>query len=182
MRKKFNPLFAIVAIMLCVGSYAVAEPASVIEAKANEAVKQFYTEIKGGEKFLSKVKAYLIFPAVIKGGFVVGGEYGEGVLRINGETKHYYRITSGSIGLQIGVQKTSYLIAFVTQDALDNFVKSNGWEAGIDGAIAVADWGKGKDISSISFENPIYAFVFNAKGLMGNLTLEGTKFTQIIPK
>jgi len=157
----------------------MAEPASVIDAKANEAIKQFYKEVKGGEEFLSKVKGYLVFPSVVKGGFVVGGEYGEGVLRINGQTKHYYSIASGSVGFQLGLQQTSYVIAFVSESALNNFVKSDGWEAGVDGAITVAKWGKGKDIGSISFEKPIYAFVFGAKGLMYNLTIEGTKFTKI---
>ncbi len=179
---KFNPLALIVSLVLVLSAYSMAEPATVLEAKVNEAIKQFNKEVKGGEKFLSKVKGYLVFPSVVKGGFVVGGEYGEGALRINGKTKHYYSIASGSIGFQAGLQQTSYIIAFVSQNALDNFIKSNGWEAGVDGAVTVAKWGAGKDISSISFEKPIYAFVFGAKGLMYNLTLEGTKFTRITPK
>jgi lipid-binding SYLF domain-containing protein len=177
--KRLNPLALMASIILLLSSYSMAEPATVIDAKSNEAIKQFYKEVKGGEEFLSKVKGYLVFPSVVKGGFVVGGEYGEGVLRINGETKQYYSIASGSVGFQMGLQKTSYIFAFVSQAALDNFIKSNGWEAGVDGAVTVAKWGAGKDISSISFENPIYAFVFGAKGLMYNLTVEGTKFTKI---
>ncbi len=157
----------------------MAAPASVIEAKANEAIKQFYKEIKGSEKFLSQVKGYIVFPSVTKAGFVVGGKYGEGVLRINGESKQYYSIAAGSVGFQLGVQQSSYIIAFVSQSALDNFIKSDGWEAGADGTITVAKWGVGKDITSISYENPIYAFVFGAKGLMYNLNIEGTKFTKI---
>ena len=176
---RLNPLALIASLVLLLSSYSMAEPASVIEAKANEAIKQFAKEVKGGEKFLSQVKGYLVFPSVVKGGFVVGGEYGEGVLRINGTTKRYYSIASGSIGFQLGLQQTSYIIAFVSQSALDNFMKSDGWEAGVDGAVTVAKWGVGKDIGSISFEKPIYAFVFGAKGLMYNLTLEGTKFTKI---
>jgi lipid-binding SYLF domain-containing protein len=182
MRKRFNLLGAVITAMLLFGSYAVAEPASVLEAKVNESIKQFSKEVKGGEKFLSQVKGYLVFPSVVKGGFVVGGEYGEGALRIEGKTAHYYSMASGSIGFQAGLQQRSVIIAFVSQAALDNFVKSNGWEAGADGSITVVKWGAGKDISSISYEKPIYAFVFGAKGLMYNLTLEGTKFTKIIPK
>ena len=176
---KLNPLALIASLVLLLSSYSMAEPASVIEAKANEALKQFAREVKGSEAFLAKTKGYLVFPSVVKGGFVVGGEYGEGVLRINGETKGYYSIASASVGFQLGLQKTSYIIAFGSQAALDNFIKSDGWEAGVDGSIAVAKWGVGKDISSISFEKPIYAFVFGAKGLMYNLSLEGTKFTKI---
>ncbi len=176
---RLNPLALIASLVLLLSSYSMAEPASVIEAKANEAIKQFYKEVKGGKKFLSEVKGYLVFPSVVKGGFIIGGEYGEGVLRINGKTKHYYSIASGSVGFQMGLQQTSYIIAFVSESALNNFIKSDGWEAGVDGAITVAKWGKGKDIGSISFEKPIYAFVFGAKGLMYNLTIEGTKFTRI---
>ncbi len=176
---KLNPLALIASLVLLLSSYSMAEAAPVIEAKANEAIKQFYKEVKGGEKFLSTVKGFLIFPSVTKGGFVVGGEYGEGVLRINGESKGYYSIASGSVGFQIGLQQSSYLVAFVSQAALDNFVKSNGWEAGVDGAVTVAKWGAGKDIGSISYENPIYVFVYGAKGLMYNINVKGTKFTKI---
>ncbi len=176
-----NPLALIASFLLLASSYTIAEPAPVIDAKVNEAIKQFDKEVKGGESFLAKVKGYLVFPSVVKGGFIVGGEYGEGALRINGETKGYYSIASGSVGFQMGLQKTSYIIAFGSQSALDNFAKSNGWEAGVDGAVTVAEWGAGKDIGSISFEKPIYAFVFGAKGLMYNLSLEGTKFTKINP-
>jgi len=179
---RLSPLVLIASLVLLLSSYSMAEPATVIEAKVNEAIKQFNKEVIGGEKFLSEVKGYLVFPTVVKGGFIVGGEYGEGALRINGKTEHYYNIASGSIGFQLGVQQTSYIIAFVSQTVMDNFIKSNGWEAGIDGAVTVAKWGAGKDIGTISFEKPIYAFVFGAKGLMYNLTLEGTKFTRIIPQ
>lgn len=176
---RLNPLALIASLVLLVSSYSMAEPASVIEAKSNEALKQFAREVKGSEEFLAKTKGYLVFPSVVKGGFVVGGEYGEGVLRVNGETKAYYSIASASVGFQLGLQQTSYVIAFGSQAALDNFIKSDGWEAGVDGSITVAKWGKGKDIGSISFEKPIYAFVFGAKGLMYNLNIEGTKFTKI---
>lgn len=181
MTKQFNLLALISASMILLSSYTMAEPPEVINAKADAALVQFKKEVKGGEEFLSRVKGYIIFPSVIKGGFIVGGEYGEGVLRINGEAKDYYSIASGSVGFQMGVQKTSYIIAFASESALNNFTKSSGWEAGVDGSIAVAKWGVGKDIGSISFEKPIYAFVFGAKGLMYNLNIEGTKFTKINP-
>ena len=125
--------------------------------------------------------AILFFPSVIKGGFVLAAEYGEGVLRVNNESLAYYSIASGSAGFQAGAQKASYLIAFASRNALENFRKSNGWEAGVDGTITVIDWGAAKDIASMSFEKPIYAFVFNAKGIMGGLSIEGTKFTKIQP-
>jgi len=181
-KKHFNLLGLMLSGIIFLSSYSIAEPAEVINENANEAIAQFKREVRGAEDFLARVKGYIVFPSVIKGGFIVGAEYGEGVLRVNGEPKGYYSIASGSVGFQMGLQKTSYIIAFASESALNNFRKSNGWEAGVDGSIAVATWGVGKDISSISFEKPIYAFVFGAKGLMYNLTLEGTKFTKINPR
>jgi len=175
---KFTPLLMAMLLVL-LSSFSMAEPASVIEAKSNEAIKKFYKEVKGSEAFLSKVKGYIIFPSVIKAGFVVGGEYGEGVLRVNAESKMYYSMTAGTLGFQAGVQQSSYILAFVSQAALDNFMNSNGWEAGVDGAITVVKWNAGKDLTSLSYEKPIYAFVFNAKGLMYNLNLKGTKFSKL---
>jgi len=177
-----TPLMLIVSLLFFLSSHASAEGAAVLDAKADYAISKFIKKVKGGEKFLSRVKGYLVFPSVVKGGFVFGGEYGEGVLRIDGKTKYYYNIASGSVGFQLGVQKTSYIIAFASDSALKNFIVSNGWEAGVDGSITVIDWGVGKDIGSISFEKPIYAFVFDSKGLMYNLTIKGTKFTRIIPQ
>lgn len=176
---RLKAMITMFSFVLLLSSTLSAEPAAVIEAKTDEAVKKFYKEVKGGQKFLSQVKGYLVFPSVVKGGFVVGAEYGEGVLRVNGKTMSYYSMTSGSLGFQMGLQQTSYIFAFVSESALNKFIASNGWEAGVDGAVTVAKWGAGKDISSISYENPIYAFVFNAKGLMYNLNVKGTKFQKI---
>jgi lipid-binding SYLF domain-containing protein len=170
---------AVMAVLL--STYGHAEAAKVIDAKADVAIELFKKKVKGGDVFLKKVKGYLVFPTVYKGGFIVGGEYGEGVLRVDGKSVGYYSIASGSVGLQIGAQKNAYIFAFADQFALDSFMRSNGWEAGVDGSIAVAKWGQGIDVSSISFEKPIYAFVFNNKGLMANVSLEGTKFTKIKP-
>ncbi|SFZ97778.1 putative lipoprotein [hydrothermal vent metagenome] len=182
MKHKLSSFAIIATIMMFVNTFSYAEPVGVIEAKADAAIVQFKKEVKGGAKFLSRVKGYLVFPSVVKGGFVVGGEYGEGVLRVDGKTTSYYSIAAASVGFQMGLQQTSYIIAFADQDTLNAFAASNGWEAGVDGAITVLKWGKGKDIGSISFEKPIYAFVFGAKGLMYNLTLKGTKFTKIVPE
>ncbi|RUM75004.1 MAG: hypothetical protein DSZ10_00660 [Sulfurovum sp.] len=172
----------LLSIILLLTVYSSAEPADVIDTKADAAVKVFEHEVSGGKEFLSKVAGYLVFPEVIKGGFVVGGEYGEGALRTQDKTKAYYRMISGSIGLQAGMQKRSYIIAFMSKSSLENFLRSDGWEVGVDGSIAVIDQGIGKDINSMSFEKPIVAFVYDTKGLMGNLTLEGTKFQRIIPR
>jgi len=181
MTKYFGKLTLITLLSVLFSTYALAEAAPVIDAKVDVALKKF-KERKGASEFLKKSYAVLVFPSVVKGGFAIGGEYGEGAMRVDGKTIAYYNIASASFGFQLGLQKTSYLFAFASKEVLDNFMKSNGWEAGVDGAITVAKWGAGKDIGSISFEKPIYAFVFDAKGFMYNLTFEGTKFTRIVPQ
>ena len=179
MKIKFNFLLLLLTSIL-MSTTAMAETAAQINAKADKVIEIFKKK-HGAAKFLSEVQGYIVFPSVLKGGFIVGAEYGEGVLRVNGESTEYYSIASASAGFQAGAQKASYLIAFASQRALDNFRKSNGWEAGVDGTITVIDWGTAKDIASLSFEKPIYAFVFNAQGIMGGISLEGTKFTKIQP-
>lgn len=181
MTKKLTFLGLIAALTIAFSSYAMAEAAPVIDAKVDVALKEFKKE-KGAAEFLEKAYAVLVFPSVVKGGFGIGGQYGEGAVRVDGNTTAYYKITSASFGFQLGLQKTSYIFAFKDKDVLDNFMRSNGWEAGIDGSIAVAKWGAGKNIGSISFEKPIYAFAFGAKGLMYNLTFEGTKFSKFNPE
>jgi len=179
--KKFNPITLLVLISLLFTQQALAKSASALNADADAAIKKFEKEVEGGAKFLSEVKGYLVFPSVMKGGFIVGGEYGEGALRVNGTTKHFYSMTSASIGYQIGFQEHSVLIAFISEASLNNFIKSDGWEAGVDGSITVADWGKSKDITSISYEKPIIAFIYGEQGLMAGVSIEGTKFQRILP-
>jgi len=181
--KKFNPMKLLVLISLIFTQHALADQkAAELDKKVDLAIKKFETQVEGGAKFLSKVKGYLVIPSVIKAGFIIGGEYGTGSLRINGVTKHYYSLTSASVGYQIGAQEHSVLIAFLSEASLNNFMSSNGWEAGVDGSVAVADWGKTGDISSISYEKPIVAFMYGTKGLMAGATIKGTKFKRIIPQ
>lgn len=179
--KKFNPLLLLVLISLLFSQHTLADNASQLDAKVDIAIKKFEKQVEGGTGFLPKIKGYLVFPSVIKAGLVVGGRYGKGALRINGVTKHYYSLASASIGWQAGAQEHAMLIAFLSEAALQNFINSNGWEAGVDGSIAVSDWGKSKDIGSISFEKPIIAFIYDEKGLMASVSVAGTKFQKIIP-
>ena len=180
MKKRFNFLLLIATLTLSLSTNAVAETAEVINAKADAAIAIFKQK-PGAARFLSEVQGYLVFPSVLKGGFIIGGEYGEGVLRIQGETTAYYNMASASVGFQAGGQKASYIIAFASQGSLEKFQRSSNWQGGIDGGLTAVKWGVGKDIASLSFEQPVYAFVFNAKGLMGSLSLEGSKFTKIQP-
>ncbi|MDT8310098.1 MAG: YSC84-related protein [Methylophaga sp.] len=170
-------LLLLISFML--PSSVFAATAAEIDIKVDETLERFKQEVPGGDLFLAKAKGVLVFPSVIKAGFGIGGEYGEGALRIDGKTASYYNTAGASIGFQIGVQSKSLVIVFLEDKALEYFRSSKGWEAGVDGSVAVVEWGVGEDINTINVEDPIVGFVFSNKGLMFNLTLEGSKFTRI---
>jgi lipid-binding SYLF domain-containing protein len=153
--------------------------ANSIDLGADEALKVFKEDIDGSEVFLNQAAGYLVFPRALRAGLGVGAETGEGVLRVNGKTVDYFRITSGSLGLQAGAQARSIVICFMTQNALESFQNSNGWRVGVDGSVALIDVGAGKTIDSQNVRDPVVGFIFNSSGLMANLTLEGTRFTRI---
>lgn len=159
--------------------YAHAASAKEIDIKVDATIKEFAKEVKGGAEFLKEANGVLVFPSVIKAGFAIGGEYGEGALRISGRTVDYYSTAAASIGFQLGVQSKSIVIVFLTSKALKDFRNSSGWKAGVDGSVALIEWGAGEDINSTDIKDPIVGFVFSNKGLMYNLTIEGSKFTKL---
>lgn len=153
--------------------------AADIDLDVDEALQIFTTDIEGSEIFIDQAAGVLVFPRALRAGLGIGAETGEGVLRIKGKTVDYFRITSGSLGLQAGAQARSIVICFMTQGALDEFRNSSGWRVGIDGSVALIDMGAGKTIDSQNVRDPIVGFIFNSSGLMANLTLEGSRFTRI---
>ena len=153
--------------------------ATSIDQGAEEALKIFTTDIDGSEIFLDQSAGFLVFPRALRAGLGVGAETGEGVLRIGGKTVDYFRITSGSLGLQAGAQARSIVICFMSENALNGFRNSSGWRVGVDGSVALIDVGAGKSIDSQNVRDPVVGFIFNSSGLMANLTLEGTRFTRI---
>ncbi len=159
---------------------ALAASAEEINIKADATLKRFKKEVSGGNEFLKKAKGVLVFPSVIKAGIGLGGEYGEGAMRIGGKTIEYYSTAAASFGFQLGAQSKSIVLVFLKEDALTAFRKSDGWKAGVDGSVALVKWGTGEDINTVDIKNPIVGFVFSNKGLMYNLTIEGSKFTKIV--
>jgi lipid-binding SYLF domain-containing protein len=158
---------------------AYAESAKEIDVGVDEALKKFYEEMPGAKGFINGSKGVLVFPQVLKAGFGIGGEYGEGALRINNKTVDYYSTMAASFGFQFGAQAKTVLLAFMEQKALDAFRTSDGWKAGVDGSVALLTVGAGDSLDTVSVKDPIIAFVFGQKGLMYNLTLEGSKFTKL---
>lgn len=159
---------------------AYTKTAKQIDEEVNSALKLFTQYVKGGKEFLNSAKGVLVIPNIIKAGLGVGGEYGEGALRIGGKTVEYYSLVGGSVGFQIGAQKTNLVLIFMQEEALKNFRSSAGWKVGVDGSVAFIDIGKGKSIDSVNIKDPIVAFMFGQKGLMANVTIEGAKFTKLV--
>ena len=121
----------------------------------------------------------LVFPEVTKAAIGIGGSYGEGALIAGDRTAGYYSITSASAGLQLGAQKVAQIIMFMTPEALNKFRNSSGWEAGANAQVTMIDQGKAANISSVMANNPVIAFVFAQKGLMGDLSVQGSKITKL---
>jgi lipid-binding SYLF domain-containing protein len=165
--------------MMAFTDTGIAASAVEIDAKADSTLKMFYEKVGPAKELSAKSKGILVFPDVIKAGFGIGGEYGEGALRINGKTVEYYNTAAASIGLQLGAQEKAVILLFMDGKALDDFRKSDGWEAGVDGSVAVVEWGTGGSIDTTNIKDPIIGFVFGNKGLMFNLTLEGSKMSKI---
>ena len=150
-----------------------------IDAQSREALARLKEQTSAGAELASRAAGVLVFPKVLKGGLVVGGEYGEGQLRVGGVPTRYYRLASASVGFQAGVQQKSVVILFMTPESLDHFRRSKGWKAGVDASVAIATLGAGDQIDTETARKPVIAFVFSNKGLMYNLTLEGSRITPL---
>jgi lipid-binding SYLF domain-containing protein len=150
-----------------------------IDVGVDETLDRFFYNIRGAEGLARKAVGILVFPSVVKGGFGIGGEYGEGALRIHGRTVDYYNTVSASIGFQLGVQERSVIIMFMTPEALDQFRSTAGWKIGADASVAIITLGVGGSIDSNKITSPVIGFILDPKGLMYNLTLEGSKISRI---
>lgn len=168
-------LLLFVASFLFFGN-AMAAPAQEIDAKVDATLKIFRDQVPGASQYLSVAKGVLIFPSVFRAGIGIGGEYGEGAMRINGITVEYWSTASASIGFTFGAQTKSLVMIFLDEAELVKFRHSEGWRAGIDGSVAFVEWGKTENVDTINTKDPILGFAFGTKGLMANVALEGSKF------
>jgi lipid-binding SYLF domain-containing protein len=148
---------------------------------ASATLNQFFYQVPYSRELANRALAVLVFPTIVKAGFGIGGEYGEGELQIRGRHAGYYNIASASIGFQFGAQARSVIIMFMTPGALDQFQRTDGFKVGIDGSIAIITIGAGGAIDTNSVTKPVIGFIFDQKGLMYNLTLEGSKISRIGP-
>ncbi len=168
-------------LTICLNHSAFAASASEINAKANVALNNLYKNSPGASTLAKDAKAILVFPDIIKAGFIIGGQYGDGALRKNGKTVAYYRSVAASYGLQAGVQSFGYVLFFMDSSSLSYLEKSKGWEIGSGPSVVVLDEGFGKKLSSTTLQKSVYAFIFDQKGLMAGIGIEGSKITRITP-
>jgi lipid-binding SYLF domain-containing protein len=179
---KWKQLLAASGLMLLglVGSAAsFADSKAEIDASVSKALKQFYALSPKNKELAGKAAGMLVFSRITKAGAGIAGEYGEGVLLVKDKTVGYYSIGGGSIGLTLGIADRSEIIMFMTQASLDKFTNSHGWAIGADTGIALVSAGAGGTYDTKTLQKPILGFVFGEKGLIGDLSLEGSKITKI---
>jgi lipid-binding SYLF domain-containing protein len=166
------------SVMTFLGIALAASPKK-IDRRTDNALAEFRDNISGADAVLDRAAGVLVFPSIKKAGIGIGGEYGQGALRIKNHTVAYYSTASASIGFQLGAQARKQIIVFLDPKALEKFRLSDGWEIGVDASVAVITLGAGGAIDATQLNQPIVAFVFDNKGLMYNLSLEGSKISQI---
>ena len=160
---------------------ALAASASEIDGNATQALRTLYANTPGARELAMQAKGVLVFPNIIKGGFIVAGQYGDGALRKKGKTVDYYRSIAASYGLQAGVQSFGYALLFMDDESLAHLEQSRGWEIGTGPSVVVLDKGFGKSLTSRTLKKGVYAFIFSQKGLMAGIGLQGSKITRITP-
>jgi lipid-binding SYLF domain-containing protein len=177
----------IVAVVLLLGlslSPVTAGPAAAASAQAinrdvDAALKKLYAQHAAARLLRDKAKAVLVFPHMLKAGFMFGGQIGEGALRKGGRTVGYYNSVAASYGLQAGAQRFGYALFFMTNSALAYLDKTGGFEVGVGPSIVIVDEGVGKSMTSTTLTQDVYAFIFDQQGLMGGLGIQGSKITRI---
>jgi lipid-binding SYLF domain-containing protein len=158
---------------------AVTTTADDLNKDANQALAMLYRTNPAAQALSKNAKAVLVFPNIVKAGLVFGGSYGEGVLKKGAQVMGYYNSASASWGLQAGAQSYGYAVFLMTDKAVDYLNKTQGWEIGVGPTVVVVDEGLAKNLSTSTLKDDAYAFIFDQKGLMAGLALEGTKISHI---
>ena len=164
-----------------VGQIAYAASAAEIDRKAGAALESLLASDEAARLLAKEARAILVFPNIVKGGFMFGGQLGDGALRRGGRTVAYYRSVAASYGLQAGVQTFGYALFLMNQKAVAYLDESEGWEIGVGPTLVVADKGTARALTSTTARSDVYAFIFAQKGLMAGIGLQGTKISRIHP-
>jgi lipid-binding SYLF domain-containing protein len=172
----------LVAVLLFSTIVAGADKAAEIDRDVDSAIQKLYTSSPAAKELSKVAKGVLVFPNVVKGGLIIGGQYGKGALRVGGKTVSYYSLAEGSVGWQIGAQKYDMVILFMTDEVLKKFRNSENWEAGVDAEVTIIAVGAEVSVETLRSQNPVAGFVFDQKGVMGGVSVKGAKFTKIKPE
>jgi lipid-binding SYLF domain-containing protein len=162
------------------GDAVAADTGAEIDAQVDAALVAVKEKYSAAGPLLADAKGVLVFPSIVGGAIIIGGEYGEGALRVDGKTVNYYAAAAGSIGLQLGGQKRTDMILFMNDEVLKKFEGSSGWEAGVDGTINLLDLGASGAITTNTARDPIIGFIFGEKGIMAGVSFKGNKFTKVV--
>jgi lipid-binding SYLF domain-containing protein len=160
---------------------ALAVDATQLDRAGQKALNRLYAKNPVAKELSKVAKGVLVFPSVTKVGFIFGGQYGEGVLFVEGKTAGYFNTVTASYGLQAGAQKFSYVLFFMDADSLSYLFRSEGWEIGVGPSVVFVDEGLAKNLSSTTIKEGIYAFIYGQQGLMAGLGIQGSKITRINP-
>jgi lipid-binding SYLF domain-containing protein len=170
------------ATLLLGARVAVAASAAELNREAGAALSKLYASQPSAKMLGQRARAILVFPSIVKAGFMFGGQIGEGVLRKGGRTVGYYNSVAGSYGFQAGIQKFGYALFFMNDQALKQLEQLEGFEVGVGPSIVIVDEGMGKSMTSNTVTSDVYAFIFSQKGLMAGLGIQGSKITKINKK
>ena len=175
------PYLAVVVLALLVLDVRAGLAASAAELTRNgrAALNQLYAKQKSAKLLGQRAKSVLVFPSIVKAGFMFGGQIGEGVLFRGNSPVGYYNTVAGSYGFQAGIQKYGYALFFMNDAALKQLESMEGFEVGVGPSLVIVDEGRGKSMTSSTITSDVYAFIFNQKGLMGGLGVQGSKITKI---
>ncbi|GAB7537243.1 YSC84-related protein [Burkholderia sp. 22PA0099] len=154
---------------------------NAIDASVNATLSRLYTTVPGSRELAAKSRGILVFPSVLQAGFIVGAQTGNGALRVGGSTAGYYNTSSLSVGLQAGAQSKAVVFLFMTQDALDKFRGTDGWSAGADASVALVKMGANGAVDTNTATAPVEVIVLTNAGLMGDVSINGTKVSRINP-
>jgi lipid-binding SYLF domain-containing protein len=182
--KKIRTILISMALAMATVVVAPVQPAFALSASelredAAAALAHLYKTRPEAKELGAKAKAILVFPQIVKAGFIVGGAFGEGVLLKGGAHAGYYSSVAASYGLQAGAQGFGYALFLMTDSAVKYLDKSEGWEIGVGPSLVIVDEGAAKNLSSTTLQKDIYAFIFDQKGLMAGIGIQGTKVTKI---
>ena len=173
--------FLLAIFILAVPRMSQAATAGEIDRDVDSALQTLYRTTPAAKNMAKIAKGVLVFPDIIKAGLIVGGQYGEGALRVGGKTTGYYRTVAASYGLQAGAQSFGYALFFVDNEGLNYLKNSNGWEIGVGPSVVIVDEGVARSLTTTTVKSGIYAFIFQQKGLMAGIGIQGSKITKITP-